>query len=83
MKICEEQELAYLNQLTRQNRGRTHGRTPPRIFPDWFGPSVRWAASCVVLVILAHTGAIAGWIMHIGTVVLTFRFAFGVGRCVG
>jgi hypothetical protein len=83
MEIYEEQELAYLNRLTRQNRGQSHGKGPARIFPQWFGPCLRWVASCGILVILAHIGAIAGWIMHLGTVVLTFRFAFGVGRCAG
>ena len=83
METYEEQELEYLNELTRRSRGQRRPKASSRLFPEWFGPALRWAASCTGLIILAHTGAIAGWVMHFGTVVLTFRFAFGVGRCVG
>lgn len=42
-----------------------------------------WAAGCTVLVILAHTGAIAGWVMHIGTTVLSFLLGLVCGRMAG
>lgn len=77
----EQQELDFLNEMTRRNRGLYPVRRRMRLLPAWFGPGLRWMAECTVLTILAHTGAIAGWIMHLGTVLLTFRFAFGVGRC--
>ena len=42
-----------------------------------------WVAGCTVLVILAHTGAIAGWVMHIGTTVLSFLLGLVCGRMAG
>lgn len=42
-----------------------------------------WAAGCSALVILAHTGAIAGWVMHIGTTVLSFLLGLVCGRMAG
>lgn len=45
------------------------------------GQGLYWLIASVTLVILAHTGAIAGWVMHIGTVILTFRFALRLGSC--
>ena len=41
-----------------------------------------WAAGCSALVILAHTGAIAGWIMHIGTTALSLALGLVAGRVV-
>lgn len=41
-----------------------------------------WAAGSTVLVILAHTGAIAGWIMHIGTTALSLVLGYTGGQLV-
>lgn len=39
-----------------------------------------WFAGTAALILLAHTGAIAGWLMHLCTEILTFRFAIRLGR---
>lgn len=39
-----------------------------------------WAAGCTVLVILAHTGAIAGWLMQVGTTALSFALGLIAGQ---
>ena len=39
-----------------------------------------WAAGCTALVILAHTGAIAGWLMQAGTTALSFALGLVCGR---
>ena len=42
--------------------------------------AVGWAAGCTALVILAHTGAIAGWLMQVGTTALSFALGLVCGR---
>ena len=83
MEAYEDAELKYLNELTRRNRIIPQVQESRPVFPHWIGPCLRWLVECWVLIVLAHNGAIAGWIMHLGTLVLTFQFAFGAGRSVG
>lgn len=80
MEFDEAKELAFLNALTTQNRRacpkprqrkRVHCHLPLEAF--------LWLAGTAALIILAHTGAIPGWLMHLGTEILTFRFALGLG----
>lgn len=42
--------------------------------------SFLWAAGCSALVILAHTGTIAGWVMQVGTTALSFALGLTVGQ---
>lgn len=32
---------------------------------------IAWVAACATMVLLAHTGAVAGWLMNLGTVAVT------------
>lgn len=45
-----------------------------------FWASFAWAAGSTVLVILAHTAAIAGWVMQIGTTALSLVLGYVVGQ---
>ncbi|MBR2047727.1 MAG: hypothetical protein IKC09_05405 [Oscillospiraceae bacterium] len=79
MEFDEAQELAFLNAATRRNRQRI--RTPGRRryrFP--LVSAMIWILGTLLMLKLAHQGAIPGWLMHLTTVILTFRFAFELGR---
>ena len=39
-----------------------------------------WVAGCTALVILAHIGAVAGWVMQVGTTALSFALGLVCGR---
>lgn len=39
-----------------------------------------WVAGCTALVILAHVGAVAGWVMQAGTTALSFALGLVCGR---
>lgn len=39
-----------------------------------------WVAGCTALVILAHIGAVAGWVMQAGTTALSFALGLVCGR---
>ena len=95
----EARELEMLNCKTRANRdikaqrqleGQARIREPEQVRQQrmaevqrLFWTAFGWAAGCSALVILAHTGAIAGWVMQIGTTVLSFLLGLVCGRMAG
>ena len=92
----ETRELEMLSERTRANRGikaqrQLEGQARIRELEAQRQARVRelqklawmafgWAAGCTVLVILAHVGAVAGWVMHIGTTALSFALGLVCGR---
>lgn len=79
MEFDEAKELAFLNAMTQQNRREV---TYPirRLDLRLPGAAFVWFAGTVLLILLAHMGIIPGWLMHLGTEILTFRFALRLGR---
>ena len=41
-----------------------------------------WVAGCTALVILAHVGAVAGWVMQVGTTTLSLVLGYTGGQLV-
>ena len=67
-----------MNLTIQQTLPRNHKR--PRFPRILLRDGYVWFAGTATLIILAHTGAIAGWVMHLCTEILTFRFAIRIGR---
>lgn len=81
MEFDEAKELAFLNALTRQNRRECTYPVPARRMDHRLAlTGFVWFAGTVLMILLAHVGVIPGWLMHLGTEILTFRFAMGLGR---
>ena len=89
----EARELENINQATKANLEEHHRvcrtaameeessrQAQAEAIRRLAGNIFAWTAGCATLVLLAHGGAIAGWLMHIGTTVWTFVLGHQIGK---
>ena len=69
---ANEKLVAYLDQAVRDEQFATTKHVATQAF--------LWIAGCAALILMAHTGAIAGWVMQIGTAAWSFALGMVIGQ---
>lgn len=65
-ETCAKEDAAREEQFAAIKRATTH--------------TFLWLAGCSTLIIMAHTGAIAEWVMQVGTAAWSFALGMAIGQ---
>lgn len=69
---ADDKLVAYLDQAVRDEQ--------TAIIKHLAAHAFLWLAGCSTLIIMAHTGAIAGWVMQAGTSAWSFALGMAIGQ---